>query len=81
MKSCDFIGSLCIDFSQYKKTVSEINSGKYLHGNARPTDLRTPERPFSALSYHSRELSRISEKKDLSPQDIFDIKVRMKYFA
>lgn len=67
-----------VSFSQYKKAVRDIKSGKYLHGQAKPTDRRTSERPYSAMSYHSRELSRISQKEDISPRDISDIKVRKK---
>ncbi|CAK8688898.1 unnamed protein product [Clavelina lepadiformis] len=44
---------------KYKQVSSDLRSGRFCHGRGKSADQRTADRPYSALSWHSKDLNRI----------------------
>lgn len=46
--------------SDRKKVISDLQAGRYTYGPAKAAETRTPARPYSSLSWHHRDLERLS---------------------
>ena len=47
--------------SRFKKVLSDLTSGRYIYGKAKPRDERTLVRPHSSLTFRSDELNKITD--------------------
>ena len=52
--------------------LSDLSSGRFVHGSAKSKDRRTPERPYSSLTWHSHELNKMVENEETSKPELAD---------
>ena len=50
------------NFSLFKIVLNDLKSGRFTLGTAKPRDTRSPERPYSALTFHSDQLSKYKDQ-------------------